>query len=197
MRDRYLQFAPDCYYHLYNRGANRTSIFLDDDDYQSFLTRLTKYTALHGTQIVAYCLMPNHFHLLALQCTEASSGLAVQLTCNGYAQHFNRRHQHSGTLFQGRFQRILVDSDEYLRLLCRYIHLNPVKDGFALRPELWPYSNYAEWIGVRHTSVVDRAWIDSLFGSPSAYRDFVAAWPQRQQMPSPLRDYLECLERRE
>jgi hypothetical protein len=141
--------------------------------------------------------MPNHFHLLVRQNTDDRSGLAVQYVCNGYAQFFNRRHQRSGTLFQGRFQRILVANDEYLRQLCRYIHINPVKDGFALQPELWPYSNYMEWIGQRDSPMIDHEFITSLFSSPAAYREFVAAWPSRKQMPEPLRDYLSGLERRE
>ena len=197
MHGRKLQFAPGCYYHLYNRGAHRNSIFLNDDDYTAFLVRLKKSTILHDTVVIAYCLMPNHFHLLVRQETEDKSGLAVQHTCNGYAQLYNRRHQHSGTLFQGRFQRILVDDDEYLRHLCRYIHTNPVKDGFAMQPELWPYSNYQEWIGQRHGSLVDHEFVRSLFGSPLAYQDFVAAWPQRKEVPESLCNYLERLERSE
>jgi putative transposase len=197
MRDRSLQFAAGCYYHLYNRGANRTSIFIDDKDYLSFLTRLKQYAVLHETTIITYCLMPNHFHLLVRQETDDKSSLAVQYTCNGYAQFFNWRHQHSGTLFQGRFRRILVGDDNYLRHLCRYIHINPVKDGFAMQPGLWPYSNYQECVGLRRSTMVDREFITSLFGSPAAYRDFVAAWPQRTQTPDPLLDYLNSLERKE
>lgn len=197
MHGRKLQFAAGCYYHLYNRGANRNIIFLNDDDYAAFLMRLKKSTILHETVVIAYCLMPNHFHLLVRQETEERSGLAVQHACNGYAQLYNRRHQHSGTLFQGRFQRILVDNDEYLRHLCRYIHINPVKDGFAIQPELWPYSNYQEWIGQRHGSLIDHEFVRSLFGSPAAYREFVAAWSQRKQAAESLYDYLERLERSE
>jgi REP element-mobilizing transposase RayT len=197
MRERRLQFASGCYYHLYNRGANRTSIFLDDRDYYSFLARLKRYAAVHETAIITYCLMPNHYHLLVRQETDDKSSLAVQFTCNGYSQFFNRRHERSGTLFQGRFRRILVDNDEYLRCLCRYIHTNPVKDGFALRPELWPYSNYQECVGLRRGTLVDHEFITTLFGSPGAYRDFVAEWPQRKQLPTPLNDYLEAIERKE
>jgi hypothetical protein len=141
--------------------------------------------------------MPNHFHLLVRQETEERSGLVVQYTCNGYSQFFNRRHQRNGTLVQGRFRRILVDNDEYLRHLCRYIHINPVKDGFALRPELWRYSNYRECAGLRAGTLVDREFITALFGSSAAYRDFVASWSQRKQIPAPLGDYLESLDHKE
>jgi REP element-mobilizing transposase RayT len=192
-----LQFVSGCYYHLYNRGANRTSIFLDDRDYLSFLARLRQYAVRHETAIIAYCLMPNHYHLLVRQETDDKSSLALQYTCNGYSQFFNRRHERSGTLFQGRFRRTLVGDDEYLRHLCRYIHTNPVKDGFALQPELWPYSNYPECVGLRESTAVDHQFISSLFGSPAAYRDFVAAWPVRKPLPRPLHDYLDSLARKE
>ena len=194
MHGRKLQFAAGCYYHLYNRGANRHSIFVTDHDYCDFLARLQKYAALHATTLVAYCLMPNHFHLLVRQLGEDRSGLTVQLACNGYTQAFNRRHEHSGTLFQGRYQRILVDSDEYLRHLCRYIHTNPVKDGFALQPELWPYSNYAAWISQGSEGEIDRGFLQEFFGTSDRYRSFVAGWAERKRMPDSLRSYLTELE---
>jgi putative transposase len=197
MHGRKLQFAAGCYYHLYNRGANRHSIFVTDHDYSDFLARLQKYAALHATTLIAYCLMPNHFHLLVRQQGEDRSGLTAQLACNGYTQAFNRRHEHSGTLFQGRYQRILVDSDEYLRHLCRYIHTNPVKDGFALQPELWPYSNYVDWISPRPGAQVDSCFVAEFFGSTARYQQFVAAWSARRQMPDPLQEYLAALERAE
>ncbi len=155
--------------------------------------------------------MPNHFHLLVRQEGEACPGRVVQLACNGYTQAFNRQHGHSGALFQGRYQRILVDGDEYLRHLCRYIHTNPVKDGFALRAELWPYSNYADWIGVRRVVTRDRAgevgedpqaalerrFVAEFFGTPAAYGEYVSRWierMERQQAADPLEKYLAALE---
>lgn len=197
MAKRSLQFAQGCFYHLYNRGAHRKSIFVEDEDYLDFLARLKKNAVIYRITLVAYCLMPNHFHLLVRQDSEASAGVAVQYTCNGYAQSFNSRYQHAGTLFQGRFQRILIDNDEYLRHLCRYIHTNPVKDGFAFQPDLWPYSNYMDWIGVRRGAMVDLDFIANLFGSPEAYVSFVAAWPLRTQAPAPFTDYIAALEEQE
>jgi putative transposase len=194
---RNLQFAEGCYYHLYNRGAHRRSIFIEDEDYRDFLARLRKNARIFRIALVAYCLMPNHFHLLVRQDSDASAGTAVQYTCNGYAQSFNSRYDHNGTLFQGRFQRILVDNDEYLRHLCRYIHTNPVKDGFVPQPDLWPYSDYMDWIGVRRGTAVERDFIAGLFGSSEAYVRFVATWPLRQQMPAPLVSYFAALEAQE
>jgi REP element-mobilizing transposase RayT len=206
MPGRHVQFAAGCYYHLYNRGANRSTIFPHDDDFRDFLERLRRNALLHETAILAWCLMPNHFHLLVRQEVEGGqAGHMLQCTCNGYAQAFNRRHTHCGTVFQGRFHSILVDSDEYLRCLCRYIHTNPVKDGFALRPELWPYSNYADWVGERRAVQMDgaavgrkaleQAFVAEFFGCAEQYRVFVGEWANRKQMPEPLAEYVTGLER--
>ena len=194
MPGRHVQFAVGCYYHVYNRGANRTSIFTGDSDFLDFLYRLRTNAARYNATLIAYCLMPNHFHILVRQDGDKSAGLMIQCTCNGYAQAFNLRRNHSGTLFQGRYQCIHVDQDEYLRHLCRYIHTNPVKDGFALRPELWPYSNYADWINQRPTAETDRAFVDEFFGSVDRYSKFVADWTDRRRLPDSLRDYLLTLE---
>jgi len=207
MPGRATQFAAGCYYHLYNRGANRSTIFPRDEDFRDFVRRLRRNAPLHGITIIAWCLMPNHFHLLVRQRGDECAGRLVQCTCNGYAQAFNRRYGHSGTLFQGRYQAILADSDEYLRYLCCYIHTNPVKDGFAVAAELWPHSNYADWVGERRSiqtdaaaieqRAVEQAFVAEFFGSPVRYREFVRSWPQRKQMPEPLREYVTALERAE
>ena len=207
MPARMVQFAAGCYYHLYNRGANRNTIFTGDADYWNFLDRLRRNAVLNATAILAYCLMPNHFHLLVRQEGENRSGRMVQCTCNGYAQAFNRRHGHTGTLVQGRYQSILVDSDEYLRHLCRYIHANPLKDGFAMQAELWPYSNYADWIGERRGVLLDRAaaerqaveqaFVREFFGTAARYRAFVGDWADRRYMPEGLREVVTALERGE
>ena len=194
MQARVVQWEPGCYYHLYNRGAHRASIFYDDADYLDFLRRLKKYTAMHQVAVIAYCLMPNHYHLLVRQDGAQKAGLVVQLICNGYSQAFNARHEHDGALFSGRFQRLLVDREEYLRHLCRYIHTNPVKDGFALQPDLWTFSNYRDWMGLRAGTLLDHAFIAEHFGSPAAYAQFVADWPWRKQMPQPLLEHLELIE---
>lgn len=139
--------------------------------------------------------MPNHFHLLVRQDSERKAGLAVQFTCNGYAQWFNLRHQHEGTVFQGRYQSILIDNDEYLRHLCRYIHANPVKGGFALQPELWRYSNYLEWIDRRRGSLVDRTFIATFFPPPQDYVSFVQSYlTHRCSFPQALARHLTDLE---
>lgn len=196
MAKRKIEFVPGCYYHLYNRGAHRRSIFYTDEDYRAFLTRLKGHVGDCHISVIAYCLMPNHFHLLLRQDSERKAGLAVQFTCNGYTQWFNLRHQHEGTLFQGRYQSLLIDNDHYLRHLCVYIHSNPVKDGFALAPELWPYSNYPEWIGQRPGALVDRNFIAAFFPGPETYASVVQSYLRhRRNLPQGLARLLAELER--
>jgi hypothetical protein len=97
----------------------------------------------------------------------------------------------------GRFKAIQVDSDGYLRHLCRYIHANLVTAGFATAPELWPYSNYLEWIEARNGTLVDRTLEKQLFPSVQSYQDYVLAYLTSQgQLPQGLLDYLRRPENR-
>lgn len=92
--------------------------------------------------------MPNHFHFLIRQESNASAGQLSQRVFNSYSKAYNKRYQHSGTLFEGPYRvKPVVDSSHLLQL-CRYIHANPVKHGFVETPEDWPYSNYLEWVGM-------------------------------------------------
>ncbi|MEZ4663356.1 MAG: transposase [Caldilineaceae bacterium] len=192
---RDIQFERGCYYHLYNRGVNRQTIFVDDRDFLNFLTRIKRYCEKYAVQVVAYCLLYNHFHFLLGQDGAARAGLVIQDSCNGYAQYFNKRHARQGALFQGRFRGELVQEDAYLHHLCRYIHGNPVKDGFALKPELWPYSNYLEWTGQRAGKQFDPDFIVDHFGSPERYvaylHDYLVNAPA---IPEKLRRYLAQFE---
>jgi len=189
------QFEKGCYYHLFNRGANRQTIFVDDRDFINFLGRIKEYCEQYAVQVIAYCLLFNHFHFLVYQKGDTRAGLVIQNSCNGYAQYFNKRHGRQGILFQGRFRGELVDTDAYLHHLCRYIHGNPVKDNFALRPELWPYSNYLEWTGQRNGTQFDPDFITEHFGSRERYvaylHDYLVNAPA---IPEKLRRYLAQFE---
>jgi len=176
MPSRPIQFEQGSYYHIYNRGADRRSIFVDDGDFKNFLWRIQQYRRQYAVTVIAYCLMFNHFHFLVRQDGPDKAGLVFQHTCNGYAQRFNNRYDREGTLFQGRFRVVPITDDTHPRHLCRYIHGNPVKDGFAIRPELWIYSNYLDWIGERNGSLIDEAFISTHFGTPEQYAEYFRAY---------------------
>ena len=155
------------------------------------MLRLKKYSVELSVAVVAYCLMPNHYHFLLRQDALDAAGLVAQRVFNSYVKMFNKRYDRTGTLFEGRFKAIHVDREGYLLHLCRYIHANPVKDGLVPRLEDWPYSNYHEWIGARRGSLVDMAFVTANFPQPDLYRQFVQDYLDgRAKMPKEIKPYL-------
>ena len=173
MPRRKVSFFQGGCYHIYNRGAGRQAIFQEDENYRFWLRRLKQYAAELDVSVIAYCLMPNHYHLLLRQNGESSAGRLAQQTCNSYSKAFNKRYDRTGTLFEGPYKAIHVDRDGYLLDLCRYIHANPVNHGLATSVEDWPYSNYLEWIGTRPGSLVDREPVREWFPEDGDYARFV------------------------
>src|SRR4051812_20396468 len=146
------------YYHIFNRGIDRTNIFQTPDDYSSFLERLEKCSK-NVLDIFAYCLLKNHFHSLIYVKQEIAlprlvGAGQIKLTAakqlghlfNGYAQSFNRRHDRTGGLFEKPFKRKQIESKDGLISLSLYIHTNPVHHCFVKDLEEWPYSSFHELI---------------------------------------------------
>ncbi len=190
MSRKLLPFLQHHYYHLYNRGAHRESIFREDDNYIFVLKRIKKYIIELQLTIIAYCLMPNHYHLLVRQDGNLAAGILPQRVFNSYGKAYNRRYGHSGTLFEGPYKPRLVDSQPYLLHLCRYIHANPVKDGIVTHLLEWPYSNYFEWIDLRQGTLVDKEFVEAHFKTPEEYEAFVQDYLLYRQLPDELA-YLE------
>jgi len=192
MSGRTVKLVPEQYYHLYNRGNNRGCIFFERENYIHFLRQIRTYL-LPVMDIIAYCLMPTHYHLLVRikdidKTTVVSQTTVVSNISRGsvanaimrfsvaYTKAINKRHDRSGRLFQGPYQARLVDSDEYLAHLSRYIHLNPVAAGLAARPEDWEFSSYPEFIGQRYGSLPAPAPVLSQFPDPGAYQNFADSY---------------------
>ncbi len=195
MTRRATKFVPGAYYHIYNRGAHKISVFRDDSDYLRLLKSLKQYSELLHVSVVAYCLMPNHYHWFVRQDSDVAVRLLPQRVFNAYSHAFNSRREHSGTLFEGPFKAIMVHNDEYLHQSCRYIHANPVRHGFAVEPSLWPYSNYLEWIGERNGKLVDRDFIKEDFVTGDAYKAYVMSYLSGQvALPAGLGEYLQELD---
>ena len=148
MPSRRTPFQSGNFYHIYNRGNNRQNIFFERDNYLHFLHLMREYLAGNGVDILAYCLMPNHYHFLVHLQDENLSGAMHRLSV-AYTKGINKRFNRSGSLFQGRFQSIHVNDPDYLIHLSRYIHLNPVKAGFVEQAEEWEFSSYSEYAGLR------------------------------------------------
>jgi len=188
---RVIQYAAGEYYHIYNRGSGRQPIFQEADNYLLVLRLLKEYSARLGVTVVAYCLMPNHYHFLLRQDGEQPISLLIQRIFNAYTKAYNKRYGRSGTLFQGRYRAVHVDRENYLVQLCRYIHANPVKGGLVSHVQDWPYSNYREWIGDRMGTLVDRSLVQSLFQRAEDYEHFVEDYVSGEsKLPPGVDEYL-------
>jgi putative transposase len=190
MARRNIPFLPNNYYHVYNRGANKADIFLNDKDYVFLLKQIKDHIREFAITVIAYCLMSNHYHFVLRQNGEAKINDFMQAVFYVYSSAFNTIHKHSGTLFEGPFRSILIDKNEYLLHLCRYIHRNPLEAGMVIKPEQWHYSNYAEFIGKRNGVLVDHEFVKENFGTPEAYEDFVMSYIPPEKIRKGLRHYL-------
>jgi REP element-mobilizing transposase RayT len=137
---------PGAHYHVISRGNGGENIFNTERDRERFLECLEKIALRYYVVIHTYCLMSNHYHLL-IETAESNLSAAIQWLNVSYAAYYNRKHQRVGHLFQGRFKAILIDADEYLMPLSRYIHLNPVRAKIVTKPVEYPWSSYAAFIG--------------------------------------------------
>jgi REP element-mobilizing transposase RayT len=166
-------FAPGEYYHVINRGSLRHVLFHDAETYRIFLSMLRHFTAQCNITVIAMSLMPNHFHLLVRIEEGGDLSEFMQKLCCRFSNVVNRLLRRSGTIFQGRFLSKRVSSENYLRAVCRYIHLNPVAAGLVRNPEDYEYSTYAETIGKRSRLNCDPTPIIELFRGVAGYRAFV------------------------
>lgn len=206
-KNRVKKFLAGGYYHIYNRGVEKRRIFLDDQDYRVFLHLLEYYLSpfvelsehplkqltgfipvrkrplnnLAGEiELISYCLMPNHFHLLIKQVSERGMQKLMQKLLTTYAIYFNRRYDRVGHLFQGPYKAALVENDAYLLHLSRYIHQNPsLTKGFLAE---YPYSSYQYYLGNKKSGWLKTDLILSFFKEPeknplgirfTTYKDFV------------------------
>ncbi|MBS1250270.1 MAG: hypothetical protein MAG431_01863 [Chloroflexi bacterium] len=184
-------YLPGHYYHFYNRGAHGVSIFREPENYVFVLRKMKLYARKYQLMVIAYVLMPNHYHFLVQQMGKHLARFLPQYVFNSYSQVYNNHYNHSGTLFEGSYKVKPVQKETYLLHLCRYIHGNPVKDGLVADPADWPYSNYLEWIGERDGSLFDPDFMNDYFASPNDYRDFVFDDLWGRDLPDDVKMYLE------
>ncbi|MDH3446174.1 MAG: transposase, partial [Deltaproteobacteria bacterium] len=165
-------FAPGLLYHVIVRGNQRRQTFRSDKDYRAYLDRLEKYRAKFRVLIYAYCLMPNHVHLL-LETGSSPLAKFMQGLQQSYTQYFNRTHRKVGHLFQGRYKAIICEKDSYLLALVRYIHLNPVRAGLVKRPERYLYSGHKSYLISGTAKILETGPLLELLGGKKRYEQFV------------------------
>lgn len=184
-------------YHVFNRGVNKAEIFFEEDDYRQFLNAAIHYKNKNSkfsyqkriflgshdpvslqpevgkVEVMAYCLMPNHFHLLVRQLIDDGLTSYFRHLANSYSHYINVKYKRSGPLFAGRFKSVHVESDEQLLHLSRYIHLNPVVSGVASDLNEYQWSSYENYAGDYKDLFVSPDTILSSFKSKEDYKQFV------------------------
>ena len=168
--------APGLLQHVMARGIERTKIFRDDKDRQSFLERLANILEETKTQCYAWALIPNHFHLL-LRTGKTPLSKVMRRLMTGYAVTFNKRHKRIGHLFQNRYKSVVCEEDRYLLELIRYIHLNPIRAGLV--KDLKELAKYS-WTS--HSTILGKRK-NPLIPDPSKERSALSAMPSAAYRP--------------
>ncbi|PIQ69007.1 MAG: hypothetical protein COV91_00775 [Candidatus Taylorbacteria bacterium CG11_big_fil_rev_8_21_14_0_20_46_11] len=219
---RKVTFAEGEYYHVYNRGVDKRTVFESESDDRRFMLllylcnskipfrfdRLPEWkkemslsliasvmretTASPIVAIGAYCLMPNHFHILVRETTKDGISSFMHRLSTAYTMYFNIGRRRTGALFQGRFKAVHVDNDNYLKYLFSYIHLNPVKiidsdwkkNGIKNRRQAeqflreYPYSSYFDYLGIRRefSKIINRKKFPTYFPTKTSFKREIADW---------------------
>jgi len=165
------------FYHVTSRGNDRSRIFFNKTDFAKFKSCLEEGINKFGYKLHAYVLMTNHYHLL-LETPNANLSKIMHYLNSSYTAYINKKRDRSGHLFQGRFKAILIEKDNYLLELSRYIHLNPVKAGMVEKPQDYPHSSYKSYIETKDDELVYRELILGMMSKKikqalSQYRNFV------------------------
>jgi len=208
---RTISFATDEYYHIYNRGNDKRVIFQDENDRRRFihLLYLTNginpivvrdlypskvYTYERGEALVsigAYCLMPNHFHILLRAKSPEGVSLFMRKLSTGYSMYFNLKYKRTGRLTEGPFKAVHIESDTHLKYLFAYIHLNPLKlleanwkntiaqiqmNSHALQYlHSYPYSSFLDYTNVIRTenSILTKEAFPDYFGTNGNFLEYI------------------------
>jgi putative transposase len=192
-------YLTETFYHLYNRGVNKQRIFLDDGDYAVFLNLLKRYLDsrpakdnkgreypwLHNdVELLAFCVMPNHFHMLIYLKSEGAVHNLLKNVCGSYTIYFNKKYHRLGPLFQDRFKASMILRDNYLQHISRYIHLNPKNY------ESWEFSSLSYYLGTKQADWIQPARILELFSSAEDYANFVADYESQKAILDELKQEL-------
>lgn len=136
------QFKKDGHYHITNRGIKKKKIFYEHADYTWFLERMIHFKTKHYIDIIGYCLMPNHFHLIAKQNIEDGLLEFISSTQLSYAKHFNSKWNKKGQLFEGRYHSESITTQSQLINTIKYLINNPLKAKLVNKPSDWPYLSF-------------------------------------------------------
>lgn len=194
MPSRPIPFIDGQVYHVFNRGTEKRRIFETRRDFQRFIQTLIYYQIegpkpkfsnsfgpkIHEidlnkkiVEIISYSLMPNHFHFELRQLRDGGITEFISKLSNSYTKYFNIKHKRVGLLFQGEFKAVLVENDQQLIHLSRYIHLNPVVSFLAKKPEDYEWSSYREYVSDVSKPICSKEIVLNQFKSKDDYKKFV------------------------
>lgn len=187
-------FANNEFYHVFNRGVEKRTTFMNKRDYNRFIETMDYYriknppirfsfrnrpiiiqkntTASPLAEIICFCLMPNHFHMLVKQIDDNGISTFLSKLSNSYTKYFNTKFKRVGPLFQGSFKAVRIEDDEQLLHTSRHIHLNPLIDYLTSDLRTYPYSSYPEFLGLEKGFCKKAVILDN-FKTPSDYEKFV------------------------
>lgn len=186
------QYGTEQFYHVYSRGVAKQPVFIDSNDYAVFLNLFKRYLSSQPAQsraryaypwyaqridLVTYCLMPNHIHLLVFQRDERAMVEFMRSLMTSYSMYFNRKYERVGPVFQSRYRASLIDKDNYLDHISRYIHLNPKEW------QEYKYSSLPYYLGKRSAEWLKPATVLDIFDhQPETYLRFLRDYKGHKQM---------------
>ena len=195
---RKIQFQTGEYYHIYNRGVDKREVFMDEKDFTRFLRSIKEFNNIEPTgslykldlhkplrgqrglleaeeaeqivELIAYSLLPNHFHFIIKQLIDGGITKFMNKLGNGYTQYFNFKYDRNGSLFQGPFKAIHITTDEHLVYLSGYINGN-AEIHKIFKAENWPWSSYKDFLGIRKGKLCQKKVILNQFKNIIEYQD--------------------------
>ena len=144
---------PDGWYHVMSRGNGGEAIYCTEDDRKRFLGLVAELPERFGTEVHAFVLLHNHYHLL-IETPEPNLSQGMRQLNGRYTQGFNRMHDRVGHVFQGRYRAIVLEKESHLLEVCRYVALNPVRAKAVERPEEWNWSSYGGTAGLAESGLM-------------------------------------------
>jgi putative transposase len=149
--------APGIVQHVMNRGNRRATIFKDPEDYAAFVRLMLTAGRAFAIRLLAYCLMPNHWHLVVLATEQGAASAYLRWLTGTHVRRYHEAHHLVGTghLYQGRYTGVPVESDRPLLVVLRYVEANPLRAGLVARAEQWPWSSLGAPAAVRDSLVTD------------------------------------------
>lgn len=190
----YKKFVSGNIFHIYNRGNNKEKIFFDEQDYKAFLFRIglclgfteeelnkqkliaMPYSRIRITnteknnfKIHAFCLMPNHFHLMIEQTGDILISKLISKLCTSYSKFINKKYKRVGHVFQDKFKAVLVENSPQSMWLPCYIHMNPVKDGLVKHPGKYNWTSYNDYASDRNLPIVNKEFLIGTFGDKNNF----------------------------